>query len=77
MDTWPGRGGWHVEMRGDCEYHIATVGGGHHAAYVTKNDADEWVAGVYDKIGNPTVVGAGYPSLFDAKIAADDARNAP
>jgi hypothetical protein len=62
-------------MQGDVEYHIATVTGGHRAAYVTKNDADEWVAGVYDKTGDPTVVGAGYPSLHAAMIAADNARN--
>ncbi|MFA5709313.1 hypothetical protein [Mycolicibacterium sp.] len=75
MSIWPGCGGWHVETHGDCEYHIATVAGGHRAAYVTRNDADEWVAGIYDHAGNPTVIGSGYPSLHAAKLAADDARN--
>ncbi|KMV17603.1 hypothetical protein ACT17_15070 [Mycolicibacterium conceptionense] len=76
MSTWPGWGGWHVEMQGDCEYHVATVAGGHRAAYVTLNDADEWIAGVYDRQGNPTVIGSGYSSLHEAKLAADEARNA-
>lgn len=74
-DTWPGRGGWHVEMQGDCEYNVATVAGGHRAAYVTRNDAGEWIAGVYDRQGLPTVIGAGYSSLHAAKMAADAARN--
>lgn len=75
MNKWPGIGGWHIEKQGDVEYHIATVAGGHRAAYVTKNDADEWIAGIYDKTGNPTVIGAGYPSLHTAKTATDTARN--
>ena len=74
MNTWPGYGGWAVQKQGDCEYHIATVAGGHRAAYVTRNDAGEWVAGVYDRQGTATVVGSGYPSLHVAKLAADAAR---
>lgn len=75
MSRWQGQGGWHTELQGDCEYHIATVAGGHRAAYITKNDADEWIAGIYDKTGDPTVIGASYPSLHAAKMAADKARN--
>ncbi|KXO90951.1 Uncharacterised protein (plasmid) [Tsukamurella tyrosinosolvens] len=76
MNTWPGRGGWHTEMQGDVEWHIATVAGGHRAAGVTRNDAGEWVAQLYERDGwDVEVVGSGYPSLHEAMMAADDARN--
>ncbi len=75
IDTWPGVAGWHAETQGDCEYHVATVAGGHRAGYVTLNDSGEWVAGVYDRQGNPHVVGSGYSSLYEALRAVDAARN--
>lgn len=77
MSRIPGWGGWHTEMQGDCEYHIATVAGGARAAYVTQNDDGEWVAGVYDTrgFGYSEVIGSGYASLYEAKRACDAARN--
>ncbi|WNM66125.1 hypothetical protein SEA_WHEEZY_85 [Gordonia phage Wheezy] len=70
---YPGAGGWHTEQRGTCTYHVATVAGGHRAAYVTLNDADEYVAGLYDTTDTPHVIGT-FPTLFDGKRAADAAR---
>lgn len=58
--------GWAIRMFGECEYHVSTVAG-----YVTRNDADEWVAGTYDREWNGTPIGSGYASLHEAKMAVD------
>lgn len=34
----------------------------------------EWVAGIYGREGNPTVVRSGYATAYEAKSAADKAR---
>ncbi len=64
-------GGWAIRMFGECEYHVSTVAGGRLVGYVTRNDADEWVAGTYDREGNGTPIGSGYASLHEAKMAVD------
>ena len=75
FETWPGVGGWAECDVDGATWHIATVAGGHRAGYVTVNDADQWVAGIYDRRGDVRIVGAGYPSLHAAKLAVDRARN--
>jgi hypothetical protein len=62
--------GWYPKMIGDCVYHVSTVAGGRIVGYVTRNDADEWIAATGDPQGpDAAVVGSGYETLHHAKMA--------
>ena len=66
--------GWYPKIIGTCEYHVSSVAGGRITGYVTRNDADEWVAATGDPLSfDASVIGSGYESLHTAKMAVDSA----
>lgn len=66
--------GWFPKRVGDSTYHVSSVAGGQITGYVTKNDANEWIAATGDPQGwDALVIGSGYGSLHKAKLAVDAA----